>query len=62
MNGRAEVARLKQRLDATFQRIAGVGYDLELLSALLTSAFLTITRGYRESLTGLLTFVHRYRE
>jgi len=32
MTGRAEVTRLKQRLDATFQRVAGIGSDLELQS------------------------------
>ena len=32
MTGRAEVARLKQRLDATFERVKGVGLDSELQS------------------------------
>jgi hypothetical protein len=32
MNGRAEVSRLKQRLDATFKRAAQVGSDPELQS------------------------------
>ena len=32
MNGRAEIWRLKQRLDDTFKRVAQVGSDLELQS------------------------------
>ncbi len=32
MTGRAEVTRLKQRLDATFQRVADIGSDLEVQS------------------------------
>jgi len=32
MTGRAEVDRQRQRLDATFQRAAGIGGDAELLS------------------------------
>jgi hypothetical protein len=32
MTGKAEVASLKQRLDATFQRASGIGGDAELLS------------------------------
>ena len=32
MTGRAEVARLRQRLDATFERVKGVGHDSELQS------------------------------
>jgi RiboL-PSP-HEPN len=32
MNGRAEIWRLKQRLDATFKRVEQVGSDLELRS------------------------------
>ena len=32
MTGRAEVSRMKQRLDATFERVKGVSYDPELQS------------------------------
>lgn len=57
MNGRAEVARLKQRLDSTFQRISYVGSDLELQSDF--SRYLCIlVSGYLEKAVVALVLEH----
>ncbi len=60
MTGRAEVARLKQRLDATFQRIAGVGSDLELQSD-FARYLCVLVSGYLEKAVAELVLEHARR-
>jgi len=60
MNGRAEVARLKQRLDATFQRIDGVGSDLELRSD-FARYLCVLVSGYLEKAVAELVLEHARR-
>lgn len=60
MNGRAEVARLKQRLDATFQRIEGVDSDLELRSD-FARYLCVLVSGYLERAVAELVLEHARR-
>jgi hypothetical protein len=57
MTGRAEVARLKQRLDAAFERAAGVGTDLELQSD-LARYLCVLVSGFLETATSELVLAH----
>ncbi len=60
MTGRAEVARLKQRLDATFARVRGASGDLELQSDF--SRYLCIlVSGYLEKSVSELVLAHASR-
>ncbi len=60
MTGRAEVARLKQRLDATFQRVASIGSDLELQSD-FAKYLCVLVSGYLESAVAELVLEHARR-
>jgi len=60
MNGRAQVARLKQRLDATFGRINGVGPDLELRSDFAKYLCILVS-GYLENAVVELVLEHARR-
>lgn len=60
MTGRAEVARLKQRLDATFQRVKGAGSDLELQSD-FARYLCVLVSGYLEKAVAELLLEHARR-
>jgi hypothetical protein len=60
MTGRAEVTRLKQRLDATFQRVAGIGSDLELQSD-FARYLCVLVSGYLERAVAELVLEHARR-
>ena len=60
MTGRAEVTRLKQRLDATFQRVADIGSDLELQSD-FAKYLCVLVSGYLESVVAELVLEHARR-
>ncbi len=60
MTGRAEVTRLKQRLDATFQRVAGIGSDVELQSD-FARYLCVLVSGYLESAVAELVLEHARR-
>ena len=60
MTGRAEVTRLKQRLDATFQRVAGIGSDLELQSD-FARYLCVLVSGYLERAVPELVLEHARR-
>lgn len=60
MNGRAEVVRMKQRLDATFQRIAGVSYDMELQSD-FARYLCVLVSGFLEKAVAELVLEHARR-
>ncbi len=57
MKGRAEVARMRQSLDATFQRVAGVGDDLELQSD-FARYLCVLVSGYLEKAVAELVLEH----
>jgi RiboL-PSP-HEPN len=57
MTGRAEVRRLKQRLDATFSRLGGVGTDLELQSDFARYLCILVS-GYLETAISELIVEH----
>jgi hypothetical protein len=60
MNGRVEVDRLKQRLDATFKRIDGVDSDLELRSD-FARYLCVLVSGYLERAVAELLLEHARR-
>jgi len=60
MTGRAEVARLEQRLDITFRRCGGVGADLELQSD-LARYLCVLVSGYLEKAVAELVLEHARR-
>lgn len=60
MNGRAEVSRLKQRLDATFKRVANIGGDLELQSD-FARYLCVLVSGYLETAVTELVLEHARR-
>ena len=60
MTGRAEVRRLKQRLDATFKRLGGVGEDLELQSD-FARYLCVLVSGYLEKAVSELVVEHARR-
>jgi hypothetical protein len=60
MTGRAEVTRLKQRLDATFDRVARVGSDLELQSD-FARYLCVLVSGYLERAVAELVLEHARR-
>lgn len=60
MNGRAEVRRLKQRLDATFRRIDQVGSDVEL-RADFARYLCVLVSGYLEKAVVELLLEHARR-
>jgi hypothetical protein len=60
MNGRAEVWRLKQRLDATFERAGRVGSDLELQSD-FARYLCVLVSGYMEKAVVELVLEHSRR-
>jgi hypothetical protein len=60
MTGRAEVKRLKQRLDATFKRVGSVGSDLELQSDLARYLCILVS-GYLEKAVSELVVEHARR-
>ncbi|ETX02965.1 MAG: hypothetical protein ETSY2_34435 [Candidatus Entotheonella gemina] len=57
MNGRAEVTRLKQRLDSTFQRINNISPDLELQSDFARYLCILVS-GYLEKAVVALVLEH----
>jgi hypothetical protein len=57
VTGRGEVARLEQRLDATFGRVKGVGPDLELQSD-LARYLCVLVSGYFENAVAELVLEH----
>lgn len=57
MTGRAEVTRLKQRLDATFKRLGGVGSDIELQSDFARYLCILVS-GYLEKAVSELVVEH----
>ncbi len=57
MTGRAEVRRRKQRLDAIFKRVAGVGTDLELQSDFARYLCILVS-GYLENAASELVLEH----
>jgi hypothetical protein len=57
MTGRAEVRRQKQRLDAIFKRVAGVGKDLELQSDFARYLCILVS-GYLEKAASELVLEH----
>jgi hypothetical protein len=57
MTGRAEVARLEQRLSATFKRVGGVGADLEL-QADFARYLCVLVSGYLEKAVAELVLEH----
>jgi len=61
MSGRAEVWRLKQRLDATFKRAARVGSDLELQSD-FARYLCVLVSGYLERAVTALVLEHSRRK
>ncbi len=60
MTGRAEVTRLKQRLDATFQRVKGAASDLEL-QADFARYLCVLVSGYLEKAVAELVLEHARR-
>lgn len=60
MTGRAEVKRLKQRLDATFSRLGGVGTDLEVQSD-FARYLCVLVSGYLEKAISELVVQHARR-
>jgi len=60
MNARAEVARLKQRIDATFKRIEGLDSDLELRSD-FARYLCVLVSGYLETSIAELVLEHARR-
>ena len=60
MNGRAEVSRLKQRLDATFSRVAKINGDLELQSD-FARYLCVLVSGYLETAVKELVLEHARR-
>jgi hypothetical protein len=60
MNGRAEVERLRQHLDATFKRIGSVDSDLELLSD-FARYLCVLVSGYIERAVAELLLEHARR-
>lgn len=60
MNGCIEVARLKQRLDATFQRVANLNFDLELQSD-FSRYLCVLVSGYLEKAVTELILEHARR-
>jgi len=57
MNGRAEVIRLKQRLDATFKRVSDLDDDLELQSD-FARYLCVLVSGYLETAVAELVLEH----
>jgi hypothetical protein len=60
MTGRAEVRRLRQRLDATFKRLGGAGSDLELQSDFARYLCILVS-GYLEKAVSELVVEHARR-
>lgn len=60
MTGRAEVKRLKQRLDATFSRVRDIGSDLELQSD-FSRYLCVLVSGYLEKSVSELVLAHSRR-
>ena len=57
MNGRAEVTRLKQRLDATFSRVSILGADIEIQSD-FARYLCVLVSGYLETAVTELVLEH----
>ena len=58
MTGRAEVARLKQRLDATFQRVSGIGSSNLELQSDFAKYLCVLVSGYLEKAVAELVLEH----
>ena len=61
MTGRTEVSKLKQRLDATFDRVKGVGQDTELQSD-FARYLCVLVSGYIEKAVVELVLEHTRRK
>lgn len=60
MNGRAEVAKLRQRLDATFKRISDVGSNIEVQSD-FAKYLCVLVSGFLEKAVAQLALEHAKR-